>query len=405
MLISATAMGGRLGFDGETPTLAAAGHGAVLGFLKCLGLEWQQTLVRAVDLDPRAEISDLASAVIDEMSDPDGPLEVGVQGAERVTWKPISGELDDSAPASDALLDGDVVLLTGGARGITAVVAERLAKAASIHLVLVGRSPLPATEEAAETAPLTDAAAIKKALIERRKASGASTAPADIEAEYQRLLADREIRGALQRLGELAASVRYYSADVRDEDAMRSVVAEVERDLGAITGVIHGAGVIEDKLLADKTPESFHRVFSTKVYSAAILTRVLSPQSLKFLIFFSSIASRYGNRGQSDYAAANEVQSKLAWILDRQWPGRVAAICWGPWSGVGMVSDLEKHLAARGVTLISQEEGPEFVLHELLHGAKGQSEILVAGGANNLVQPQTSRKAADQPELATAGVQ
>ncbi len=79
--------------------------------------------------------------------------------------------------------------------------------------------------------------------------------------------------------------------------------------------------------------------------------------ALKFTVLFSSIAGRFGNVGQSDYAAANEILNKLAHWLDRRWPGRVVSLIWGPWSGVGMVSQLESHLGRRGLGMISPEAG------------------------------------------------
>ena len=110
--------------------------------------------------------------------------------------------------------------------------------------------------------------------------------------------------------------------------------------------------MIHDKLLRDKTPESFDRVLGTKLDGALNLARLLEPDALRFAAFFSSVAGRFGNRGQSDYAAANEALNKLAIWLDRRWPGRVVSMIWGPWSGVGMVSDLEGHLGRRGLGMI-----------------------------------------------------
>ncbi len=106
--------------------------------------------------------------------------------------------------------------------------------------------------------------------------------------------------------------------------------------------------MIQDKLIRDKTLGSFDAVLGTKLDGALNLARLLEPEALRFAALFSSIAGRFGNAGQSDYAAANEVLNKLALWLDRRWPGRVVAMNWGPWSGVGMVSDLEGHLGARG---------------------------------------------------------
>jgi hypothetical protein len=158
--------------------------------------------------------------------------------------------------------------------------------------------------------------------------------------------------------------------------------------------VIHGAGVIEDKLRRGKTPESFERVFGTKVDSALTLVRKLDPKGVKFFALFASISSRYGNRGQSDYAAANEVLSKLACDLDRKWPGRVVSVAWGPWAEVGMVADLEKHLVARGLKLIEPEVGARFAVDEVVYGAKGVPEVVVAGGSEQAARPSSRPGAA-----------
>src|SRR6185312_9709594 len=169
----------------------------------------------------------------------------------------------------------------------------------------------------------------------------------------------------------VGGAVDYRAIDVRDATAFGALIDELNA-AGGIAGVIHGAGVIEDKLLRDKTPESFDRVFGTKVDSALLLARKLDPEKLKFLALYASITSRYGNRGQSDYAAANEVLSKLACDLDRRWPGRVVSIAWGPWSEVGMVADLEKHLSARGLKLIAPTLGANFAVDEVIYGSKGE---------------------------------
>jgi len=176
------------------------------------------------------------------------------------------------------------------------------------------------------------------------------------------------------------------SAGIPDLEEAVELIDELN-GAGGIAGVIHGAGVIEDKLLRDKTPESFERVFATKVDSAFTLARKLDPERLAFFALYASITSRYGNRGQSDYAAANEVLTKLACDLDRKWPGRVVSMAWGPWSEVGMVADLEKHLTARGLKLIEPAIGANFAVDEVIFGSKGEPEVLVAGGTEQAAAP------------------
>ncbi len=393
--LAPTLMGGELAF-GENPLPAdfLPGYGGIVGFTKCLGSEWPEVLVRAVDFDDVSSPAQFAEILLNELSDTEGPLEVGYCQSNRVTWEPVNVGLDEDE--THLLLDSDsTVLVTGGARGITARIALELANRYQPHLVIVGRSAEP-QPEAAETANLTDQAEIKAVLIKRLQTSGDAFTPAKVEEIYQRLMRDREILSNLEALRETGAKVTYRAADVRDEQAMSALIEELESQ-GGIAGVIHGAGIIDDKLVRDKTPESFDRVFGTKVDSASILARHLNPASLKFCSFFASIASRYGNRGQSDYAAANEVLSKLAHSLDRQWPGRVFAVAWGPWAEVGMVSHLEKHLVKRGLKLIPPDEGAKRFADELEHGKKGESEVLIAGGEEHEIRPKRSGQTTGKP--------
>ncbi len=387
VLLAATAMGGRMGFGEQLPVDFFAGHGGIAGFIKCLGYEWPEVTVRVVDVDGETPATQLAERLLAELGDADGPFEVGIREDRRMTWQCEPGPLAKDTPRF-TLTRADTVLVTGGARGITAQVALELARRFQPRLVLVGSSPLP-PEEAPETRNLTTPAEIKAALMKSLQAEGKPSAPASVEAAYRRLVKDREIRANLEAIRTAGSEVDYRCVDVRDREAFGVFIEELSAGC-EIKGVIHGAGVIEDKLLRDKTPESFDRVFETKVHSAWTLAERLDPAKLEFFTLFASITSRYGNRGQSDYAAANEVLSKLACDLDRKWPGRVCSIAWGPWARVGMVADLEKHLQARGLELIEPTVGANFAVDELLHGKKGETEVLIAGGTEQAARPARS---------------
>ena len=80
--------------------------------------------------------------------------------------------------------------------------------------------------------------------------------------------------------------------------------------LGPVTGLVHGAGVIHDKRIAEKTSAQFDSVFDTKVLGLEALLDATANEPLRFLCFFSSVAARGGNIGQSDYAMANEALNK-----------------------------------------------------------------------------------------------
>jgi NAD(P)-dependent dehydrogenase (short-subunit alcohol dehydrogenase family)/acyl carrier protein len=384
VFLAVTTLGGTMGYGDHLPERSFAGDGGIAGFVKCVGYEWPEVTVRVVDVDPETPPTQLGELLITEMGDQDGPFEVGRTPDRRVTWQCEPGPLAVQSSALQ-LAPTDTVLITGGARGITARVARELADRFQCKLVLVGSSPLPG-EEDPDTVNFTKASELKAVLLKRLQAGGKTASPAAAESAYKRLIKDREIRTNLQAIRAVGSEVEYRAVDVRDAAAFSALLQEYSAR-GRLAGVIHGAGVIEDKLLRDKTPESFDRVFGTKVESTLTLVRNLNPEALKFFALFASITSRYGNRGQSDYAAANEVLSKTACELDRKWPGRVVSIAWGPWAEVGMVAELEKHLTARGLKLIEPALGAKFAVDELVYGSKGEPEVLIAGGTEQAAKP------------------
>ena len=413
-VLAATALGGDFGIrpgvatDDPLATARQSLTGAVHGFLKTLAHEWPGVRVKAVDLaEPEAEGSPAGSQILNEAAATDGLVEVGYAAdGSRLTPTLSAADHDLSAAAGQSLTRESVVLLTGGARGITAETAAELATHAAPILVLVGRTPL-ALEEDPATAGLTDMTAIKRALIEQARAGGAQVAPAAIERAYNSLIAEREVRATIERLRALGSTVDYRTCDVRDPEAVATLLDDVYATYGRLDGVVHGAGAIEDKLVEDKDLASFLRVVETKLAPALVLADRLRPDSLRFLAFFSSVSARFGNRGQGDYAAANEALNKLAGHLDRQWPARVVSFNWGPWQSAGMVSpEVLRQFQERGVTLIPAEEGRRAFLAELVHGDKGHVEVTI-GGASGLSAPLLTAAAdpagrADLPLLAAA---
>jgi NAD(P)-dependent dehydrogenase (short-subunit alcohol dehydrogenase family) len=274
-----------------------------------------------------------------------------------------------------------VILVTGGARGITAEVAHELALRYRPTLVIVGRSAEPVAEEEAWSVGL-DEAELRRAIIERMHTPGEAVHHLDqVEAAYVRIVRSREIRRNLNALRAAGTRVIYEQVDVRDVAAVTDLVDRCYRLLGRIDGVIHGAGVVEDRLIENKSVESFERVLNTKALAAVALVRRLRPESLRFLVLFSSVAARFGNRGQADYAAANEILNKLALLLDREWAGRVVSINWGPWDGAGMVTTLIRDaFVERGIAPITVTAGRRAFERELRLGRKGEVEVILGAG-------------------------
>jgi NAD(P)-dependent dehydrogenase (short-subunit alcohol dehydrogenase family)/predicted hotdog family 3-hydroxylacyl-ACP dehydratase len=276
-----------------------------------------------------------------------------------------------------------VVLATGGARGITAELLEEMV-VPGITLVLLGRTPEPAPESSifgGAIASATDPASLKRVLIEQMRERGEMPKPVEIDRAVQKILTEREVRANLQRLRAKGATVGYFACDVRNEAAFGGVIDGIYANYGRIDAVLHGAGVIEDKRIADKSDDSFARVLNTKLDSSFILTQKLRPETLKLLVFFTSVAGRYGNRGQIDYAAANEACNRLAWTLSRRWPEtRVIAANWGPWDA-GMASEgVKRQFRERGIEPIPVDSGRRYFLRELACGPKHEVELVIGKG-------------------------
>jgi NAD(P)-dependent dehydrogenase (short-subunit alcohol dehydrogenase family) len=165
--------------------------------------------------------------------------------------------------------------------------------------------------------------------------------------------------------------------DVRSTRAFGKLIDGIYERHGRLDGVIHGAGVIEDKLLEHKTRESFDRVFDTKVKGALTLIRKLR-EGVSFVVFFSSVSSAFGNRGQTDYAAANDLLDKLAHHLNHKLAGRVLSVNWGPWDSRGMVSpELRREYARLGIGLIPLASGPDRLLAELGQAGTAPAQVIL----------------------------
>ena len=376
-VLAASLLGGNFGRNGHCgPGLPTGGSSN--GLLKTLKTEWTGVHTKAIDFDPSLSPASMAQHIVEELLLPGGRIEVGYLQGKRTIFNTVPAPLRTTPTQTQLKLSADwVVLVTGGARGITAEIAHDLASF-GLTLIVVGRSAEP-TAESSDTADIEDVAALRKVLLERARSQGVLPTPVQIERQLQGLLRDRTIRRNLKQFRQAGAKVEYLPVDVKNAEAFGAAIDGIYSRYGRLDAVIHGAGIIEDKLIADKSAESFERVFDTKVDSTFILSRFLRPDSLKLFVLFSSVAGRYGNRGQSDYAAANEILNRLAWQLDQNWPTtRVVALNWGPWDTTGMASEeVKRQFRERGVIPISLSAGRQFFADELLYGRKGDVEVIV----------------------------
>ncbi len=378
-VVAASLLGGYFGRQGQGISgLPSAGSNT--GFLKTLVTEWPGVRAKAIDFDNSLSPVSIAEQIVKELLS-SGRLEVGYPQGQRMIFQTVTAKLaGENQPAPLTPTRDWVVLVTGGARGITAEIVNDLAQS-GLKLVITGRAAEPVAETT-DTAGIEDITVLRRVLLQRARTQGLTPTPMQIERQLQDLLRDRAIANNLQQFRQAGAQVEYIAVDVRNGEEFGPAINSIYTRYGRLDAVIHGAGIIEDKLIADKNFASLERVFDTKADSTFLLCRYLRPESLKLLVLFSSVAGRYGNRGQSDYAAANEVMNRFAWHMARSWSNtRVVAINWGPWDTTGMASEeVKRQFRERGIVPIPLSAGRHFFLEELHYGRKGETEIVAGEG-------------------------
>ncbi len=369
--------GGTFGLLTEPGERAWAGGIAALA--KTAAQEWPAAEVKAIDIavgqqSPIAVAENLAQEILAGGVE----LEVGVGSTHgRVTVVADAGQVATRRRRID---QRDVIVVSGGGRGVTAASVIALAKETQASFVLMGRTEL--GDEPAEAHGLTTDAELKRALLAAAAAQGLKLTPKELEQQVQRILADREVRATLAALTDAGSRVRYTAADVRNASQLGVLLDSVRAEFGPITGLVHGAGVLADAPLHKKTLDGFDRVFETKVGGLCALLDATAADPLKLVCLFSSVAARSGNIGQSDYAMANEILNKVALAEQaRRGPDcLVRALGWGPWDSGMVTPGLKAMFESRGISLIPLANGAQAFVREVLDGQTDSPEVILGEG-------------------------
>ncbi|KAM3100747.1 SDR family NAD(P)-dependent oxidoreductase [Phormidesmis sp. 146-12] len=258
-----------------------------------------------------------------------------------------------------------VFLVSGGARGVTAQCVLRFAQQYPCKWILLGRSSI-ATPEPTWAENCFDEAELKKRAMTALLETGEKPTPVKVQKQLTALTARRDIEATLQQLAQLNRSAEYLSVDVTDRPALQEKLSGVVNRLGRITGIVHGAGNLADKLIENKTAQDFELVYAAKVQGLENLLSCVSPNQLQHLVLFSSVAGFYGNAGQSDYAIANEILNKSAHLIRQHHPQcHVVSINWGPWDSGMVTPELKQAFAARQIEVIPLEVGAQLFVEEV----------------------------------------
>ncbi|MDM4721112.1 SDR family NAD(P)-dependent oxidoreductase [Micromonospora sp. WMMA1363] len=363
----------------------------LVGLFRTVAREYPQTVTRMVIVNGSDPAERLARQLVEEMLTPGDTPVVDRSDGGRCTSVLVPESLGVSAvagagPAGDGAaevpavgLDRDaVVVLVGGARGITAGIARTLAAACGCRIELIGRTPLPDEPEDPLLAGAADPTALRAALADQGMRE-----PSRIARRAREILAVREVRATLREVRDAGSQVRYHALDVRDEQATRDLITSIHGEFGRLDGLVYAAGLIEDKLIADKDTQSFARVFNTKVSGAQTLLVALDELKCTptFVVLFGSIATFNGTRGQADYAAANDALETMGARWATRTGNRCLTVHWGPWAPAaghaGMVTvELSKHYARHGVGMVKPQEGVSSLLSELAYGDPTRTAVV-----------------------------
>lgn len=349
------------------------------GFFKTLKHEYPAKAICAVTcydpLDPAA----FPALLVDELCNARSFPEIFYRGTERFYLAPRIEQAAHADRNGHSLkLDTDAaVIVLGGAQGITPHLAARMAEVWPCNYILAGRSEPEPQDKAYENFMTIEEA--RKYLIEKE----GMTRPKEVEAKAKKIIKINQIAASMALIEKAGGKVSYHALDVRDPEAFRAFVRDTRQKFGKVEGLIHAAGVLEDKLFRDKELESFRRVYATKANPLAVILEELP--ELKFLALFSSMSAAFGNAGQCDYAAGNSALDTTARILRQRRPElRTIAFDWGPWKGAGMVNaGLENEFRKKGISFLHLDKGGAFFVDELTLGSDA-NVLAIAGDEKEL---------------------
>ncbi|MDR3218449.1 MAG: SDR family NAD(P)-dependent oxidoreductase [Dysgonamonadaceae bacterium] len=343
------------------------------GLVKSLKFEYPKVNFRTVISYSLFDAQTLPQIVLDELTVDELFPEIIYKGKERFRNEIKMEDIDKNETPTLALDKDSVVVVLGGAQGISPELVYQLSTDYPCRYILVGRSNI-LPDESGVYATLKTQADIRKHLI----ANEQMKVPTEIEKKIRTIFKSNQISEAIKKIEQSGATVTYQSLDVSDTEVFKNFLQQIRAEYGKIDAVIHAAGILHDKFFADKTWESFEKVYNTKRNPLHVILDELQ-DDLKLLVLFSSVASAYGSVGQGDYAAANSVFDLAATALPVLSPNlRTVSFNWGPWKGAGMVSSmLEAEFTKKGVSMIPLKEGGALFANELKFG--NESRISVMG--------------------------
>ncbi len=376
-LVTAVSEDGAYGF--RNPTADGYKAGIVSGATKSFAREYPDTRVRMLDFHPDLSAGLQAELIMRSLIE-DFSLETGIDKdghLNAVRLVPLSEEIPEPGTRS-----GDVVLVSGGAGGITAACIKRLAEQHPLTFFILDRTVVtPRAEQLAAFGP-GQWEEEKRRIVEEMKREGVTPTPVKVERQLGALRAEAEAYRNISHLRSLGCEVILRSMDIRDADAVDRAVQEAGEICGRVDVVIHAAGIDISKALRGKSIEQIENVVSVKVDGMLRLLDSLKRRGLppRRIVGFGSVSGRFGNLAQIDYSAANDGLAHMLRWASQDMDTKATIIDWAPWSQIGMATrgSVQLTLESAGIDFVAPRQGVEFLFQELGRYSEAP-EVMAAG--------------------------
>ena len=375
-LVSATRLGGLHGYGDEGASAPLGG--GVTGITKAFKRERIEITVKAVDFELGRKTAEPADLLIAETLFDPGVIEVGYHDGMRFSITLLEQPAADGQPGME-LNHESVFVVTGAAGGITSAIVADLAAASGGTFYLLDLTPTPDPTDPQIALFRRDREALKLSLIEELKAAGERPTPVQIDRRLAGIeRADVALR-AIEAVTAAGGTPHYRSVNLLDGPSVAAVIAEVVERHAKIDVLLHAGGIEISKNMPSKEPREFDMVFDIKADGFFSILKAADTIPIGATVVFSSVAGRFGNSGQPDYSAANDLLCKISSSLRRTRPDtRGIAIDWTAWGGIGMATrgSIPKIMAAAGIDMLPPEVGIPTIRRELTVGGT-RGEILV----------------------------
>ncbi|MGA9860383.1 MAG: SDR family NAD(P)-dependent oxidoreductase, partial [Solirubrobacteraceae bacterium] len=339
--------------------------------------------VKVVDFEPSRRTVGPADLLIEETLRDPGAVELG--HANGLRW--TVGLLERPAPTEPApqLPDNATFVITGAAGSIVSAITADLAAhtaGATFHLLDLAPAPDPADPDLERL--VSDHDGLSRDLADRLKAAGERPTPKLVERELARIERARAAHDAITAIEASGGHAVWHEVDLTDSDQVATALAPL-REQGTVDVLLHCAGVEISHYLPDKPQREYDLVFDVKADGWFNVLRALRGAALGTAVVFSSIAGRFGNAGQTDYSAANDLLCKSVSRLRADGHTRAIAVDWTAWAQIGMASrgSIPKMMEMAGIDMLPPDHGIAALRRELEAGGSA-GEVLIAGSLGAL---------------------